>query len=122
MGKYERPLIKRHCDRDYLHQRHEINFWVPLSDNCGGTNSLYAESSPGLEDFHPFEVKVGEFIKFYGNHCIHYVEQNTTEYTRVSFDFRVIRISDFDNLPVESLTNQGKNPFLPGEYYETCII
>ncbi len=67
----------------------EINFWLPLSDRVYGGNTLWAETRPGLlsyatapffgvrawpdielsgqGDFHPFELRLGQVMRFYGN-------------------------------------------------------
>jgi len=89
-----RSLVGPHSDADYKHSPYEINFWVPLTA-AFGTNSLWAESSPQLGDYHPFDVSYGDAVRFYGNQCLHFTEDNDTDQTRVSFDFRVVRLRDF---------------------------
>lgn len=85
----ERPLGQMHTDEEYHHQPSELNFWVPLTD-CFGNNSLWIESEPDKGDFHPIELKYGEYCKFYGNKCSHFTHPNNTNSTRVSIDFRVV--------------------------------
>ena len=48
-------LVHKHCDADYHHSSNEINFWLPRTA-CFGSNTLWSESTPGAEDFHPFEL------------------------------------------------------------------
>lgn len=55
-----------------------------------------------LGDFHSFDIdgSAGELMRFYGNRCLHYTTENTTDTCRVSFDFRVIPASLFRlNMP-----------------------
>ena len=85
------PIGKVHTDSDYdCHVDTEINIWVPVVD-VWGTNTLYTESAPGLKDFHPLEASYGQAFRFWGNQCQHYTVANSTDSTRVSFDFRVKR-------------------------------
>ncbi|CAK9049051.1 unnamed protein product [Durusdinium trenchii] len=90
----ERSLTSPHTDREHQHSEAEINWWVPLTP-CSGSASLWAESAPGLGDFHAFEVQPGEAVRFYGNQCLHFTRDNSSSQSRVSFDFRVIRLRDF---------------------------
>ena len=88
-----------HRDYDYNHQLGEINFVVALTD-MKDTTAIWAESIPGLGDIHPLNVEKGNFLAFNGNMCTHGNKINTSNKTRVSFDFRVISEefykSDFD--------------------------
>ena len=45
---------------------------MPLVPLASGTNSLYCESAPGLRDFRPFEARLGELVRFYGNQHAHF--------------------------------------------------
>ena len=58
-------------------------------------------------DAEPVELSYGEFLRFDGLNCPHHALPNTTDATRLSFDFRVIprrfwlnnygqRIGDYD--------------------------
>jgi hypothetical protein len=83
-------MSKLHNDCDYHHQPSEINFWLPLTNEVFDSNSLWVESSPGLGDFHPLELKYGQVTRFYGNQCRHYASDNRTGISRVSIDFRAV--------------------------------
>ncbi len=84
------PTISLHCDADYArHETSEVNFWIPFT-KVFGNNTLWCESAPGRDDFQPFELESGEGMRFNGNTCRHFTKPNDTDYTRVSFDFRVI--------------------------------
>ncbi|CAE8729302.1 unnamed protein product [Polarella glacialis] len=85
---------RAHRDEDYHHPICEVNYWVPVTQ-VFGSNSLYAETSRGAADFHAFELLPGEMIRFYGNQVWHYTLPNETESTRVSFDFRVLRVEEW---------------------------
>ena len=120
---HKRPLMQPHCDADYHHQSHEINFWIPLSNNIGDCNSLFVESEPGKGDYRPFnDVPYGTFKKFYGNKCRHYTVQNRSEWTRCSFDFRVVRKCDYRHDAPESMNKEGKNRFKVGEFYRSSEV
>jgi len=56
-----------------------------------------SESKYGCDDYHPIKAKLGEIISFHGSSCRHYVNNNSTQYTRVSMDFRVGVEGFFDN-------------------------
>jgi len=90
----DKALTNPHTDAEYGHSSSEINFWLPLTD-AEGSATLWAESSPGLGDYHPFVVGCGQAVRFYGNQCLHFSKDNDTNRTRVSFDFRVVRLQDF---------------------------
>jgi hypothetical protein len=91
------PIGKVHTDSDYdCHVDTEINIWVPVVD-VWGANTLHTESAPGLKDFHPLEASYGQAFRFWGNQCQHYTVANCTDWTRVSFDFRVIPRSRYTN-------------------------
>ena len=89
----EKSLTAPHRDKDHHHSEAELNFWVPLTP-CFGNASLWVESAPGKGDFHALVVEPGMAVRFYGNQCLHFTKANNTEYTRVSFDFRVVRLRD----------------------------
>jgi len=104
-----------HRDSDYNHPTEEINFIVPLT-KAYGTNTIWAESVPGLKDFRPFIMDVGDIVQFDGNKCVHGNKANTTGVTRVSFDFRVIPFSVYKPDPSLKSIVVGKK-FLMGDYY-----
>lgn len=108
--------IGLHCDADYNHQPHEVNFILPLTPMFG-TNSVFVESSPGKEDYHSVEAPVGNVFCFYGNKCRHYNRRNETGVSRLSIDFRVIPMKDYDpNWSAVSI--HGKRPLTLGGYFK----
>ena len=71
---------------------------------------MYAESAPGRADFAPFALDYGQIQRFWGAECAHHTVANGSGRTRVSFDFRVMPRSCFDEAVAE-------RPFRPGESY-----
>lgn len=119
------PPTQLHCDADYFHDSNEVNYWIPLS-KVWGSNTLWSESAPGRGDYMPFEADAGEAVRFYGNRCRHYTLENTSDGTRVSFDFRVIPrhlfVPPSERGHVASLTEKMSRHALdptkaPGGYY-----
>ena len=84
-----RAKVNTHKDRDYGHQNGELNFWVPLTDRLETGVDLYVESEEDGKDFKPLETDIGFVSSFFGTGCSHYVNENLSESTRVSLDFRV---------------------------------
>jgi hypothetical protein len=66
-----------------------VNVYLPLT-SIWDTNSLYVESRPGAEDFHPLVMDYGQLAIFYGVYCTHFAVTNATRATRVSLDFRLV--------------------------------
>lgn len=79
-----------HNDEQYHHQPSELNFWMPLSLEVGGANSLFVESAPGLGDFEPLSLRYGQCYRGYLNQCRHGCQPNNSGITRVSIDFRIV--------------------------------
>ena len=111
------PMGVPHRDYDYFHQPAELNIWVPLT-RVFGTNTLYSESVPKLGDFHPFELERGQAVLFWGNQCQHYTVANDSNWTRVSFDIRVVLLEHFDRTYID----QRNKPthFKLNQYYQLC--
>ena len=105
-----------HKDSDYNHPKGEINFIVAITPMFE-SNSTISESIPGKMDFRQFTLSPGEYVKFNGNQCIHGNLPNKTGVTRISFDFRLLKKSDYnDKHSLKSLSKGNK--FLIGHYYE----
>jgi perosamine synthetase len=88
--------IPAHCDSDSIgkHPFGEKNFLIPITD-MKNTTQLFIESAPEKGDFQGIELKYGNLFHFNGNRCIHYNQTNQENYTRISFDFRVILLNDY---------------------------
>lgn len=88
--------VPPHCDSDDIgrHPLGERNFLLPLT-KMTGTTRLFIESTPGANDSKGIDMEYGDLLYFNGNKCIHHNEVNTESFMRISFDFRVITISDY---------------------------
>ena len=107
---------KTHCDSDYNHPLGEINFLLPLTPMFG-TNSVYTETARGRRDFQFLQGDPGELIEFDGNTSQHGNVPNTTGFTRVSIDFRILPIHRYDpDFGKDSIAYGLK--FTEGQYYE----
>jgi hypothetical protein len=81
--------VKPHSDSEYGHQNGELNFWLPLTDRTMTGVDLWCESTHGLGDYHPIIAQPGQVVSFHGSSNRHYVNANSTSFTRVSLDFRI---------------------------------
>jgi len=88
--------IPAHCDSDSTgkHPLGERNFLIPITD-MKNTSRLFIESAPEKGDFQGIDLKYGNLFHFNGNRCIHYNETNHENYTRISFDFRILLLKDY---------------------------
>eukprot|EP00931_Biecheleriopsis_adriatica_P090376 TRINITY_DN64376_c0_g1_i1.p1 TRINITY_DN64376_c0_g1~~TRINITY_DN64376_c0_g1_i1.p1 ORF type:complete len:183 (+),score=32.41 TRINITY_DN64376_c0_g1_i1:55-549(+) len=105
--------IRPHADFMYGHPMGSINVWVPLTA-ASGSNTLFAESEPGLEDFEPMELEYGQFCRWYGTLCAHFTLPNQSDQTRASLDFRVV--------PEAAYHEDDKSGYKAGSYYSTCEV
>jgi hypothetical protein len=120
--------IGPHADAAYGHHPCSVNFYVPLT-RIGGTSSLFLESSPGREDWHPIEwdgaaTDVGFVKHFAGAVCAHWTTENKTARTRVSLDFRLIAGPDYSALACGGKVAGGQRDAFrerPG-YYSRCDL
>jgi hypothetical protein len=111
-------VFEYHRDRDYNHHPKEINVFLPMTD-AYETNTFWIESVEGLEDYTPAEAAFGEILIFDGANLRHGNKENVTGHTRVSFDFRVMDVADYDEEHQLSLTSKTKGKrFIIGEYFQ----
>jgi hypothetical protein len=102
-------------DEDHKHPDWEINFQIAITE-MKDSSATWVETVPGLNDFSPMNLKVGEYCIFNGNKCRHGNRKNETDRTRVSLDFRVLPISRHDeNTTKESYYGRK---FAEGGYYK----
>lgn len=113
--------IGPHSDVAYGHHPCSVNFYVPLTQ-IGGAASLFLESRPGAEDWHPIEGSYGYVKQFAGAQCLHWTTDNKMDYTRVSLDFRLIPGPLFNGLKCGSSVPGGqKDVYRESEgYYSRC--
>jgi hypothetical protein len=81
----EQATIRPHVDGMYDLPDGSINFWLPLT-TLDSTSTLWVESVPGREDFHPLTGAT----RFDGRRCLHFTLPNHSSRTRVSLDFRCV--------------------------------
>jgi len=63
---------------------------MPLTNFTEKTRTaLCVESSPGAGDYQPLAIDYGQIAMFHGTLCRHHVPANTSEFTRISLDFRI---------------------------------
>lgn len=93
----ESKTVPPHKDSDSLsnHPIGEKNFLIPIT-KMKDTNSVYIESEPDKKDFQSVELNYGEMFFFNGNTCTHYNEANKENKLRISLDFRVMLINDYN--------------------------
>jgi len=104
-----------HKDSDYSHSTSEINVFLPVTE-AYDNNTIWVESSPGKKDYTPMNCKYGEFYMWDGANLLHGNKLNDTDSARVSFDFRLLRKSDYNEDNVKSsITNNTK--MILGEYW-----
>lgn len=113
----DQAVHKWHHDSDenHNHPDWEINFQVALT-KMWDSNAMWLESVPGLGDFKPVEMEVGDYTIFYGNKCAHGNKENKTGKTRVSMDFRVLPYDKYDESSAKSSAT-ANTKFVVGHYY-----
>jgi ectoine hydroxylase-related dioxygenase (phytanoyl-CoA dioxygenase family) len=126
----DRAIHKWHYDSDaeHKHPDWEINFQLALT-KMFDSNATWIESIPGIKDYKPMELEVGQFSIFDGNKLTHGNKPNVTNKTRVSMDFRVIPYDKYEQFKcknfcwgesLESVTTSRK--FDIGGYYSLYEI
>jgi sporadic carbohydrate cluster 2OG-Fe(II) oxygenase len=106
--------VSYHTDEWYGHGHHVQNFWLPLV-HVSGTNSMFVadeatslritdeikKTRKSIAEINqiarsvsaPLDIRFGDVFHF-NSHVLHGSEINTTDRTRVSFDFRMLRDGD----------------------------
>jgi len=120
-GMRSKTYIKNlflNSDKNHQHPVGEINFTIPLT-KMYDTNAIWVESFPAMCDYNPMEGENGDLFMWDGNRCAHYNKFNTTGYTRISFDFRILPNKFYDPNYSKTTATTGKK-FLIGHYYSCC--
>jgi hypothetical protein len=104
-----------HRDSDFGHGRGEINVWVPLTSS-EPSSSVWLESQPDRGDFGPAMVPFGCAMLFDAVSLMHGNVINTSQYTRVSFEFRVIKESAYGARSERSVKQRKR--FQVGDYFD----
>ena len=107
-----------HKDSDYSHSKLEINYFVPITKSFD-TNTIWIETEIGSNKFNASNMNYGEILKFDGANLLHGNKINKTGKSRISFDFRVLKKSDYDkdNSLIKKSITQNKSMTI-GEYWE----
>lgn len=113
-------LIGIHTDSEFGHPLNEINVIIALTDMFG-TNSIYYESLPDsgtdIYDYKNLELKKEQIYIGNLNKCNHYNKINSTNVSRVSLDFRVLKLSDYQNNTTAGTSVSANKKFTIGDYY-----
>ncbi|NDG28562.1 hypothetical protein EB118_00465 [bacterium] len=106
-------VAKWHKDKAYNHSSNEVNIFLPLTD-AFDTNTIWAETEEDKGDYIPMEANVGEYYIWNGANLLHGNKENKTGVSRVSVDFRLIKLDNF-NYNGTSVTT--KVPMELGHYW-----
>jgi hypothetical protein len=102
------------CDTILSYSPGCLTFHVPLTP-CGPANSMYTETRPGREDWHPLDTKaIGLGYLFDGARCLSFYLPNTSNQCSVALTFRVQICQDEMQHDMYSSTGPG--------YYEEAIV
>jgi len=104
-----------HKDSDYNHPRTEITHWMPFTP-AFGTNTIWCETEEDKGDYQPWELDYGQVLIFPSPVLRHGNKINDTGVSRVSMDFRVVRLSEY--APTEVGSSHLKLKFAVGGYYD----
>lgn len=105
-----------HKDRDYNHNKNEINFYLPIT-KAFETNTFWYESEEDKKDHQPMEADYGEVVMWDGANLEHGNKKNETGQTRVSFDFRLLSKDKYINSEKKLSKSKGKKLEL-GDYFD----
>tara|TARA_R110000868_G_scaffold18531_8_gene81339 strand:+ start:2746 stop:3387 length:642 start_codon:yes stop_codon:yes gene_type:complete len=103
-----------HKDKLYNHSPDEINVFLPMTD-AFDTNTLWVESTEDKGDYSPMNAKYGEYVIWDGANLNHGNKKNETKVSRVSCDFRIIFVENFNYIGT-SATQKVKMEL--GHYWE----
>ena len=109
-----------HKDKNYRNiqwaeEVKEDNFFLPFTD-AFDTNTIWVETEEDKGDYFPMECKLGEIIQWDGSNLTHGNKPNKTGKTRVSVDFRVIKLSNYKESDQGSINTNTK--FALASYYK----
>ena len=113
VGEFHKDMDYR--NKEWAEKVKEINYYVPLT-KAYDTNTIWAESEEDKGDYSTIVADYGECVEWDASNLTHGNKDNITNFTRVSFDFRVISKSRY--IDSNHLTINTKIPFGIGGYYE----
>ena len=100
-----------HKDTEYGHSDKTINFFLPIT-KCYDTNALWVESGSSFE---PMECDYGDLITFDAVNLLHGNKVNKTGKSRISLDFRVMKMVDYYETSKKTLSKNRR--LVLGDYY-----
>lgn len=106
---------KDYRDKNWAESVMEDNFFFPLTD-AFDTNTIWVESFEDSGKYSPMNCEYGEFIQWDGSNLRHGNKINETEFSRVSFDFRVMPKSSY--IPSNKSSINTHTEFKIGGYYQ----
>lgn len=109
-------VFKWHKDSDFNHSPKELNIFMPIT-HAYDTNTIWAESEEGSEEYAPIEANYGEIVIWKGAVLKHGNKINVTSMTRISFDFRILELSDYIHEANKASVSKG-NKFVRGDYFD----
>lgn len=102
-----------HRDSDYGHPESSWNYWVPLT-MARGSSTIWIEFG---ESFEPQNLEPGQALRFNGATLLHGNVPNLCDFTRVSFDFRVLPLAKYNPERAKRTVNT-KQWMTIGDFYE----
>lgn len=104
-----------HKDSMYSHSPDEVNIFLPVT-KAFDNNTIWVQKEDDETSFYPMNCEYGEFYVWDGANLLHGNKLNDTDGARVSFDFRVLPRSKYNEENVKaSITNNTK--MVIGEYW-----
>lgn len=104
-----------HKDSDYNHNPLEVNYFLPFTKSFETNTVWYLNEN---KSYAPMNCNPGQFVEWNGATTMHGNKSNTTDKTRVSIDFRTLKLSDYERNKniMSSITNNMQ--FKIGKYWE----
>jgi hypothetical protein len=104
-----------HKDSMYAHSPDEVNIFLPVT-KAFNNNTIWVQEENDESTFHPMNCEYGEFYMWDGANLLHGNKLNDTDSARVSFDFRILPYSKYNEKNSKSsITNNTK--MVIGEYW-----
>ena len=135
-----------HTDIMLGHPPQELNLWLPVCGASGHASMLIADMKGSIAELekldldfsrlagevqtnevlaahchaisHSVELAYGEVLTF-DPRCLHATQYNDTDHTRISFDFRVLPLDDYEAMGLEYRgTGRRQMLFKRGHYFD----
>lgn len=103
-----------HKDSDYNHNSKEKNYFLPLTD-AFDTNTIWYESGG---NYVPMNCQKGNYVIWDGANTMHGNKKNKTGKSRVSIDFRVLRLEHYNESSSKKKSITKSIKFDIGNYWK----